>query len=96
MTKENLEELWVRSTTQCVHDPNLVNISLVVLLNGWDKNTREARARARATWTKVAERWDRELSKMSACDVEIEMLHITDGDQLRQMAQFGTRLFVAV
>ena len=94
MTKESIEELWVRSTAECDADPKLVDLSLVVLLNGWNRSDRQDRVMTK--WNEVCRRWCRELKGMSACQIDIEMLRFGDDRPLNELSRVGTRLFIAL
>lgn len=96
MTKESIEELWVRSTRPCSTDSSLADLTLAVLLSGWNVRKDEVQNRVRAKWREVYNRWCRELSGMSKCTIDIEMMQLSDGQALKDLSQLGTRLFVAL
>ncbi|RVT90219.1 hypothetical protein [Sphingomonas crocodyli] len=96
MAKECIEELWVRRLDGNVAIPRSLDVSLVVLLNGWNVEERVVRDRIRTTWREVASRWRRELRGLAVRRIEIEMLHIGNDADLNEMSHSGYRLFVAV
>ncbi|TZG24898.1 hypothetical protein [Sphingomonas montanisoli] len=96
MTKESIEELWIRRTSSCSANSDLLDLSLVVLLNGWNVNDGSTQDRVRAKWHEVKHRWCRELSEMSECAIDIVMLSVGDDQALRELSGVGTRLFVAL
>ena len=96
MTKASIEELWVRSAQACAANPDLADLTLVVLLNGWNVDQRATQYAVRSKWGEVRNRWCRELSEMSECAIDIEMLQLNDRDALKELSQIGTRLFVAL